>query len=258
MRSKQGWGLLCILLVVWVGCASRQPEKKTRGLTRIVETGELRVGTSGQQPPLTMTARTGEPLGLDVALSRVLAQSMGVEARFVVLPFRRLLDSLEAGEVDLVISGMTITPERSRRVTFAGPYFTSGKTILTRSPELAAVSIPEDLDSSELRVASLPRAKLVTTETLDEAIQMVAAGQVDALVADRETCSFAVLRHPDAGLLAAEATFTVEPMGIAVPIDQPQLANLVRIYLTSLQETGVLDKARRFWFRDPSWVADLR
>jgi ABC-type amino acid transport substrate-binding protein len=196
---------------------------------------------------------------------------MGVEARFVVLPFRRLLDSLEAGEVDLVISGMTITPERSRRVTFAGPYFTSGKTILTRSPELAAVSIPEDLDSSELRVAalagstsetfarnSLPRAKLVTTETLDEAIQMVAAGQVDALLADRETCSFAVLRHPDAGLLAAEATFTVEPMGIAVPIDQPQLANLVRIYLTSLQETGVLDKARRFWFRDPSWVADLR
>ena len=103
------------------------------GLSRIVDSGEIRVGTSGEQPPLTMTARNGELIGLDVALSRVLAQSMGVEARFVRLPFRKLLDSLEAGEVDLVMSGMTITPARSRRATFVGPYYTSGKSILTRS-----------------------------------------------------------------------------------------------------------------------------
>jgi ABC-type amino acid transport substrate-binding protein len=262
---------LCAVLVLLAGCASPKAEKKTRGLARIVDTGELRVGTSGEQPPLTMTARSGEPLGLDVALARVLAKSMGVEAHFVVLPFGRLLDSLEAGEVDLVISGMTITPERSRRVTFVGPYFTSGKTILTRSPELAAVTIPEDLDSSGLRVSalagstseafarrSLPRAKLEATETLEEAIALVLDGTVDALVADRETCSFGALRHEDAGLLAGTATFTVEPMGIAVPQDQPQLANLIQTYLTALQNAGVLDKARKFWFQDPSWVRELR
>jgi polar amino acid transport system substrate-binding protein len=226
---------------------------------------------SGEQPPLSMTARNGELLGLDVALGRVLAQSMGVEAKLVRRPFGELIEALEDHEVDLVMSGMTITPERARRVAFVGPYYTSGKSLLTRSRQLADVQAAKDLDSSELRLAALkgstgqsfventlPSARLVTTEGLDEAVQKVIDGEVDALVADRETCAFAVLRHPEAGLLAAETSFTVEPMGIGVPLDEPRLANLVQTYLNALTERGTLDKAKAFWLNDPSWVKDLR
>jgi polar amino acid transport system substrate-binding protein len=226
---------------------------------------------SGEQPPLNMTARNGELIGLEVALARVLAQAMGVEAQLVRLPFGQLLEALENGDVDLVMSGMTITPERSNRVTFVGPYYTSGKALLTRSKELAAVEVPEDLDSPERRFAalsgstseafarrSLSRAKLITTARLEEAIQKVRDGQIDALVADRETCTFAVLRYPEAELIASSATFTVEPMGIAVPPDDPRLANMVQTYLNALEDRGVLEKARNFWFKDSSWVKDLR
>jgi polar amino acid transport system substrate-binding protein len=263
---------LCLL-----GCASRPPAEAppaaeaSAGLTRIAQTGELRIGMTGEQPPLTMTARSGEMIGLDVALAKVLAQSMGVEPRFVRLPFNQLLDALDRHEVDLVMSGVTITPERSRRATFVGPYFTSGKSILTRSQELAAVQVPQDLDSAKLRIAALagstsesfvrkwmPRAQLVSSQSLDDAIQMVRNGQVDVLVADRETCAFAVLRYPDAGLINPSVTFSIEPMGIAVAPDDPRLANLVQTYLTALEERGVLDKARAFWFQDPSWVKNLR
>jgi polar amino acid transport system substrate-binding protein len=218
-----------------------------------------------------MTARSGELIGLDVALSRVLARSMGVEARFVRLPFRELLDALEAGRIDMIVSGMTITPARSQRATFVGPYFTSGKSVLTREGPLAQVETPEELDAAELRLAALagstsehfvrdamPRATLVAVDQLETAVRMVIEGEVDALVADRETCAFAVLRHPDAGLVQPAVTFTVEPMGMAIHPDDPRLANLVRTYLTALEQRGVLDKARAFWFRDPSWVADLR
>ncbi len=147
----------------------------------------------------------------------------------------------------------------------------SGESILTRSPELAAAESAPELDSSKLRFAalagstseafakaSLSSARLVATTTLDEAIRKVLSGDVDALVADRETCSFAVLRFPDQGLIASTATFTVEPMGIAVPPDQPQLANLIQAYMNALLDSGALDKSRNFWFRDPSWVKDLR
>lgn len=261
--------LLCLLVLCAVGCASKKP--KSRGLTRIVETGELRVGMSGEQPPLNMTMRTGDLFGMEVALIRVLAKSMGVEAVLVRKPFKKLLDTLEEGEIDLVMSGMTITPARSTRATFVGPYFTSGKSILTRSQELAAVQSAPDLDVLKPRVSalagstseafaesSLPSAKLVTTTTLDEAIRKVISGDVDALVADRETCSFAVLRFPEEGLIASTATFTVEPMGIAVPPDQPQLANLIQAYMNALLESGALERSRKFWFKDPSWVKDLR
>ena len=263
--------LLCCLLAVPVACAPKQVAQPVGPLTRIVNSGELRVGTSGEQPPLTMTARNGDLLGLDVALARVLARSMKVEAKFVRLPFGELLDALDAGDVDIVMSGMTITPSRSQRVTFVGPYYTSGKTLLTKSPKLAAATTPEELDRPELRFAalkgstseefareSLPHATLVVTEQLDEAVGLVLKGDVAALVADRETCHFAVLRHPGVGLIASSASFTVEPMGIAVALEEPRLANLIQAYFNALSESGVLETAQAFWFKDPSWVKNLR
>jgi polar amino acid transport system substrate-binding protein len=262
------WTLLPPLLLS--GCTS-SGGKSAGALTRIAESGEIRVGMTGEQPPLTMTSRDGEFLGLDVAVMRVLARSMGVEARFVRLDFDELLDALDEGEVDVVMSGMTITPRRVERVTFIGPYFTSGKTLLTRSEDLAAIEIAEDLYKPGLRVAALrgstsedfvrstlSEAKLVLTAGLDEAVRKVMTGEVDALVADRETCIFAVLRYPDEGLIASNTPFTLEPMGIAVPLDQPRLANLLRTYFSALSETGALDEAKAFWFKDPSWVKSLR
>lgn len=274
IRTRRMGSSLTVLWLALVlsGCASSQKSTEPRGaLSRIVANGVIRVGMTGEQPPLTMISREGEFLGLDVALMRVLAQSMGVEARFVRLPFKRLLPALDAGDVDVVMSGMTITPARVERVAFVGPYFTSGKTLLTRATELAAVELAEDLNRPELRFAALagstsedfvraelPNSKIMTPSRLDEAVRLVLSGKVDALVADRETCSFAVLRHPGEGLLTSSATFTIEPMGIAVPLDQPHLASLIQSYLTALSERGAIEKAKAFWFEDPSWVENLR
>jgi len=274
MRSRRLGGLCALALLGCASSATQPPAQEAvpqRGLARIAQTGEMRVGTTGEQPPLTMTARSGELIGLDVALTRVLARSMGVEVRFVRLPFHRLLDALEAGEVDLVVSGMTITPARSLRATFVGPYYTSGKAILTRSPELTRVEGPQDLDRPELRIAalagstseaftrdSMPRAQLIAAERVEDAIAKVVSGEADLLVADRETCAFAVLRFPEAGLSSPPVTFTIEPMGIAVHPDETRLARMIESYLKSLEERGALQKARDFWFRDPSWVSDLR
>lgn len=258
------------VLVFLQGCAS-SGDKPGGALTRIVDTGEIRVGMTGEQPPLTMIARDGEFIGLDVDLMRVLALNMDVDARFVKVEFDRLLDALDADEIDVVMSGMTITPQRAARVNFIGPYLTSGKSLLTRSKELAAIRDPGRLNRRELRIAALrgstsedfvrgtlPSASLVLTPGLDEAVQKVMSGEVDALLADRETCAFAVLRFPDAGLLTSHSSFTLEPMGIAVPLDEPQLANLIRAYFQALADSDGLEAARVFWFQNPSWVKNLR
>jgi polar amino acid transport system substrate-binding protein len=268
---RAGVWLATMMLLALGACASNDGPPPSRGLARIIEHGELRIGTSGDQPPLSMTLQSGELIGLDIALSRVLAQSMGVGATVVQLPFGELLDAIEAGRVDMIMSGMTITPERARRVTFVGPYYTSGKSMLTRSPELAKVELAKDLDSPDLTIAALagstsedfvrknlPQATLVLTAELDAAIQMVIEDVVDLLIADHETCDFAVLRHPDAGLISPLSTFTIEPMGIAVPPDDPRFAHIIQLFFNALAETGALERARMFWFKDPSWVQGLR
>ena len=77
---------------------------------RILKNKELIVGTSGTQPPLTVKTKKGEIIGLDIDLCRMMAKSMGVELKLVEKPFDKLLPALEAGMVDMVVSGLTITP----------------------------------------------------------------------------------------------------------------------------------------------------
>jgi polar amino acid transport system substrate-binding protein len=239
-------------------------------LERILESRELRVGLSGNQPPLNMRNKQGELIGLEVDLVTALAQSMGLEARLVTRPFSELLSSLERDEVDLVISGMTITPERNARVAFAGPYFISGKSVLAKSEKMANVDSSTELNdptrtyvalagsTSESFVEDLmPRANLVTTPDYDTAVKMVLEDEADALVADFPICTVSVLRHPEAGLSTLVTPFTVEPLGIALPADDPLFVNLVENYLNTLEQTGLLTRFKAKWFSDGSWVCNL-
>jgi polar amino acid transport system substrate-binding protein len=239
-------------------------------LDRILRSGELRVGLSGDQPPLNMKNKKGEIVGLEVDLVRALADSMGLGVKLVQMPFAELLGAIEMGDVDLVISGMTITPTRNARVAFVGPYFISGKSLLTKDPALAKADGSDALDGAKRRYAALagstsaefvrrqaPKATLVATPDYDAAVKMVIEGKVDALVADFPICEVSLLRHPDADLVTATTPFTVEPLGIALPAGDPLLVNLVNNYLTTLDETGTLTVLKVRWFSYGSWVDEL-
>jgi len=249
------------------GSTSAHPPTR---LQQILERGELRVGLSGNQPPLNMTNKSGEIVGLDVDLINTLAQSMGLTPRFVVKPFADLIPSIESGEVDVVISGMTITPERNARVAFAGPYFISGKSVLTRSPAIASAETAAALNRADRRYSVLagstsesfvkqvlPNATSVPAKDYDTAVQMVLDGKVDAMIADFPICQLSVLRHPDADLLTLTTPFTIEPLGIALPADDPLLVNLIQNYLNTLEGTGLLMQFKAKWFSDGSWIAEL-
>ena len=261
--------VLVLILVPGTALAGRgRPDSPT--LSRIVESGTLRVGMSGDQAPLNFRSRSGDIMGLEVELAGALARSMGVDLEVVQKDFPQLIDAVEAGDVDLVMSGMTITPERNLRVAFVGPYFLSGKSILTKSGLLARADEASDLDQASLTLAALrgstsqffvetllPKATLVPTENYEQAVQKVLGDEVDALVADFPVCLLSVLRYPDAGLVALAEPLTVEPIGVALPPGDPLLANLVDNYLRALESTGFMERLRARWFQDSSWLTDL-
>jgi polar amino acid transport system substrate-binding protein len=239
-------------------------------LDRIVETSTLRVGMSGSQPPFNMKARDGAPMGLEVDLARALAAAMKVELQIVEKPFADLIPALENGEVDLVLSGMTITADRSRSVSFVGPYAISGKSILTKSDNLAAVQEAGELNEADIRLVTLrnstsesfvrmnlPQAQLTLVDSYDEAIEMLRADQTGALVADMPICLLTVMRFPNEGFATLNQPLTLEPIGIAVPANDGQLQNLVRNYVTALEGTGILEALRQQWLENGAWIAAL-
>lgn len=239
-------------------------------LQRILDSGELRVGLSGNQPPLNMSNKNGEIIGLEVDLMNALAQSMGLNTRFVVKPFADLIPAIERGEVDLVISGMTITPERNARVAFVGPYFISGKSVLTKSQTIASADSATLLNNADQRYAVLagstseafveqvlPKAVSVPAMDYDTAVQMVLDDEVDAMIADFPICQLSILRHPEADLSTLMTPFTIEPLGIALPPDDALFINLIENYLNTLENTGLLVQFKAKWFSDGSWISEL-
>ncbi len=239
-------------------------------LERIVQSGELRVGLSGDQPPFNARDRDGHLIGLEVDLANLLAGALRVEAKFVTKPFPELLDALSAGEVDMVMSGMAITARRSLKATFVGPYMLSGKSILTKSTTLAAIGSAGEINRANLKLAALanstseefvqtvlPEATLVTTPDYTTAVNMLLNDEVDALVADMPICVITVMRHPGKDLATLKEPLTIEPIGIALPPGDPQLRSLVDSYLVAFEGTGLLEQLRKKWLEDSSWLAAL-
>ena len=239
-------------------------------LNRILKTRELRVGTSGSQPPFTAKSKEGTLMGYEVELAQILAEAMNLEVKFVVKTFPELLPALEKKEVDVVMSGMTITPDRNMKVVFAGPYIVSGKSILAKYKRLAALDEMDEVNRPAITVVALkgstsqsfvekfaPKAKLVTTVVYEAAVQMVLKDKVDIMVADYPICALSLLRHPNAGLATLDQPLTLEPIGIALPPDSFLLHNMIENYLNALQMTGVLEDLERKWFEDGSWLIRL-
>ena len=148
-------------------------------LARIMQKGELIVGTTGNMPPLNMTTKDGDVIGFEIDIVRMMAEALGTELKIKTMSFHELLPALELNNVDMVISGMTITPARNLRFAFAGPYFSSGKAFLAKSETIANISDATEINSQSTRVAALkgstsqdfikvvmPKAQLFATDTL--------------------------------------------------------------------------------------------
>jgi polar amino acid transport system substrate-binding protein len=273
--------LLCtvaLLVSLLSGCAemNRAPAPATAPsaspvLDRIVSQGELRVGMSGDMPPLNMLTKEDKIIGLDADLAALTADAMGVKLSVQKITFSGLLAALEAGSIDMIISNMTMTPDRNLKVAFVGPYFTSGKGLLTKNSAIAQAKKLEDIDNSKFTVVALkgstseavarkglPQARLMTVGTENEGVKMVIDGKADAMLADFPICVVAAYRNQGSGLVSVVAPLTYEPIGIAVPKGDPQLVNWLQNFVNSIEKAGYMKGLGEKWFAKPTWIDQLK
>jgi polar amino acid transport system substrate-binding protein len=239
-------------------------------LDRVIENGALKVAMSGDQPPFNAVSRDKSVMGFDVDLAQALAGTMKVKLEVIKMPFGDLLAAVKSGKADMVISGMAITPERTRQVSFIGPYMLSGKSMLTsakvastvktgaefNNPEMKLVALKNSTSESFVR-RNLPQATLNTIANYDEGVKMLLAGEIDAMVADMPILKLSILRNPGAGLGLINPPLSIEPVGIAIASDDEQFKNLVRNYLSTFEKTGLTARLRQKWFEDNSWIVAL-
>jgi polar amino acid transport system substrate-binding protein len=240
-----------------------------KAMDRIIKKGELVVGITGTQPPLNVANKDGNIIGYDADIAKMIAMNLGVKIKFATMPFADLLPALAAGKVDMILSSMTMTLERNRKVAFIGPYYVSGKGILTKTQTIAALQQADGMNNPDFKVAALnnstsqafveqaaPKAQLVPTKSYDEAIDLLLQDKVMAVVADYPFCAFSAFRHQDKGLVSGQSKLTVEPLGIAIPEDV-LLINWLGNFLNMLEASGQMKKLTEKWFQSGSWIKEL-
>jgi polar amino acid transport system substrate-binding protein len=209
-------------------------------------------------------------MGFEVDLANILANSIGVKLTTVEMPFSELLPALEAGKIDAVMSGMTVTSERSVKALFTGPYTISGKSILAKSSVLSKLKGTEEANNEAYKITCLkgstsedfvkkymPKAQSIPVNNYDEGIAMILNDQADAMVADYPICLITIMRNQGKDLVTLEGPLNIEPIGIALPANDLHFHTLIENYLQAFNLAGALKVIDNKWLEDGSWLFSM-
>jgi len=129
----------------------------------------LRVGTSPDFPPFEfINETTNEIVGIDIDLVKLVAQKIGYEVEIVPIDFDGLIPALQAGQIDIVASGMTITEDRSKVVDFSIPYWEANQAILIVKGSQFKPRSLEDLNGKVVGVQTGTTAEELVTKYINE------------------------------------------------------------------------------------------
>lgn len=249
---------LILLSIVMLAACGTSTEKN--GSSENSEDKVLVMGTSADYPPFEYidSATSEEIIGFDIDLANALAEKLGYTIEVKDFDFSGLIPAIQAGQVDLVLSGMSPTPERAENVDFSDIYYTAQDLVVT-SKDSNITSI-EDLEGKTVGVqlASIQEdaaneiAKTVdiTVENRDripQLIQEIKAGRFDAAIIEDVVAQGYM--DKDDSLAGFAATEGNEDAGsaIAFPKDS-ELTEKFNAELVKMKENGELDELVVKWF----------
>jgi len=238
-----------------------------RDFSQIIASGQLRVAIAAEDfLPWIGRGADGELLGFEVDIANKFARDLGVKAEFVELPFSDLIGSLNAEEVDVIISALSITPERARRVMFSWPYGQSDLELVVSEPNLPEGAADQAYDMKGIRIAVIQHttsevegrerfsnSEIVAFPDRDAAGDAFLAGEVNAIIAIKPYPAFLLLYDPENYMIAGDPlTSTVE--AIAVHPNNYRLLNYANSWIQDAMASGFLEEATHHWFETLDWI----
>lgn len=230
---------------------SFNPVKGQKTIKSIKEKGQLVLGTSGAQRPFTYRDENDSLLGIDIEIARALADGMGVELVIREVAFENLLKNLEEGNVDFVMSGLSMKIDRNMEFAMAGPYHKSDKaflstdglkkfTVLAINNEGIKLVAVKNSTSEKLIKDYYPKVELILVENTQVGIEKVITGEANAFVGDYETCADIVFRNLDLNMTFIRDIPIYDPLGIAIRADDMLFLNLIENFLDAVEASGYL------------------
>jgi len=254
--------------IVWAALAF-SGQAAARDLQDVLNGGKLRVGVTLFAPWAARSAG-GELVGFEVDVARQLAADMGVEATLLAYDVDRLVPALEAGEIDIIAAGLTITPERALHVNFSQPYAESGVGLATHTERTANVTDISALDDETFTIAAVegsvgaalarrlwPRARVQVFASADAATKALLSGEVHGYVEDEPVPTFLALENPGVIDVPTNRPLLVSPAGFAINKGDPDFLAFLNAWITAREADTWLPTTASYWFKSLRWQERL-
>ena len=222
------------------------------------ETKVLRVGTEATFAPFEFQKVGSKTYdGFDMDLARAIGKQMGRKVEIVNMGFDALIPALNAGNIDLVAAGMSITDERKQAVSFSEPYYTSGLIVMVNKDNKEVKSI-KDLEgkriavqigtTGEKKARTVKDAKVTAFNTNTEAAMEMKNKGVDAIINDSPVVGYYLAQGGNATAMTVGEIMEAEQYGLAVKKGNDQLLADVNKAIAELKKSGEYDKIYKTWF----------
>ena len=230
--------------------ASSAANSSADQLAAIQASGKLIVALEGAWQPWSYHDESDTLVGYDVEVSRAIAEKLGVEPEYVESDWDSLFAGLDAGRFDMVCNGVEVTDERALTYDFTTPYGYIHTALAVRKDndeiktfeDLKGKTTANSLASTYMELAESYGATVQGIDTLEETIQLLTAGRIDAtLNADVSFYDYLNV-HPDADFkLVAQ---TEDASHVAIPVrkgdDSASLLEAINTAIEELRADGTL------------------
>ena len=227
-------------------------------LSTIQNRGTLIVALEGAWQPWSYHDESDTLVGYDVEVSRAIAEKLGVEPEYVESDWDSLFAGMDAGRYDLVCNGVEVTDERSKTYDFTTPYgyihtalaVKKDNDTITSFEDLKGKTTANSLASTYMELAESYGATVQGIDTLEETIQLLTAGRIDAtLNADVSFYDYLNV-HPDADFKIV--ALTEEASHVAIPLrkgeETASLREAIDKAIEELRAEGTLTELSEKYF----------
>ncbi len=244
---------LCILLIMsmMAGCAGSK-SGDGEGVTTI-EKGKLIMSTNAAFPPYEMTTDDGGYAGIDVEIAQAIADKLGLELVVDDMDFNAALLAVQQGKSDIVMAGVSVTPDREMVMKFTDSYATGVQVVIIKEgSDVTMDNLGEKMIGCQAATTGYIYASdspenggygedhVTAYENGASAVKALLNGQVDCVIIDSAPAQEFVAANP--GLTILEGAWVEESYAIGMSKDNPELYEAVNKALQELIADGTVQK----------------
>ena len=263
LKKLVALGLVAVLAVGLVGCGNKSSDNSggnQTALEQIKKNKKLVVATSPDYPPFEfMVSENGKSkiVGADIDLAQKIADKLGVELELKAMDFDALVPALQAGKVDMVITGMTPNEKRKKAVDFSDIYFKGENAVIVNAKDAGKFTSEDQLKKAKLGVQKGSTQETYVKDNLKvtnykalvavpDLIADMKNGNIDAVVLNSKVAGINVTKYD--GIKVVEnlkLTSGGDEEAMAVAIKKGDNADLIKLtneVIKGLQDSGEYDK----------------